>query len=432
MRSIAPEAPRGKRTLAGGAKKLPSRYGVRIADDALDRAIAAHRRGDRAAAIAGYRDVVERRPDALDAWMNLGQLAALVGGHRAAIDAFARARDLAPRDARAARDAGIALVSLGRFDEAALDLARAAELDPNALGAWLYLVRALEGAGHAQAAHEAAIAATRAHPESADAWLEVARSRFDPSELAPSIEAAERAVTLAPAEHGLPGAWLACVRGLRGDRDGAERAASQLDAGFRARVDAFVWLAEQRTPRTRFASTKRGALLAAHDASCTVGAARVVELGVRHGTSLRWLAEATRDDVVGFDSFEGLPEAWQGRAAGAFTTEGELPEVPAHARLVVGRFEDTLPGFAAAHAQPIRLLHVDSDLYASAACSLSHLGPLLPDGAVVAFDEYVGNAGWRDEEHRAFVEAHASFGWRAELVAAGVLTGQAAFRIARK
>ena len=46
----------------------------------------------------------------------------------------------------------------------------------------------------------------------------------------------------------------------------------------------------------------------------------------------------------GFDSFEGLPEAWTlGAKAGAFSIGGNLPPVRGNVRLTKGFFEDTLP-----------------------------------------------------------------------------------------
>ena len=66
----------------------------------------------------------------------------------------------------------------------------------------------------------------------------------------------------------------------------------------------------------------------------------------------------------GFDSFEGLPEAWTlGAKAGAFSIGGNLPPVRGNVRLTKGFFEQTLPDFVAQHrGETIALLHVDCDL----------------------------------------------------------------------
>ena len=93
----------------------------------------------------------------------------------------------------------------------------------------------------------------------------------------------------------------------------------------------------------------------------------VLEFGVAKGASLRHLAGLTSRIVHGFDSFQGLPSGWAGTAegAGAFSTKGRLPKVPANARLHVGWFDATLPAFLAGNPGPVALLHVDCDIYAS-------------------------------------------------------------------
>ena len=87
----------------------------------------------------------------------------------------------------------------------------------------------------------------------------------------------------------------------------------------------------------------------------------ILEFGVRHGTSIRYLAGLTPDTIDGFDSFAGLPEAWGDEAAGVYSTHGELPDVPAHVRLHAGLFADTLAPFLASHPGPVRLVNVDCD-----------------------------------------------------------------------
>ncbi|RBY91759.1 class I SAM-dependent methyltransferase [Blastococcus sp. TBT05-19] len=129
-----------------------------------------------------------------------------------------------------------------------------------------------------------------------------------------------------------------------------------------------------------------------------------LEFGVGEGTSLRIIAERCAGrKVVGFDVFSGLPETWRSDfPAGAFAQES-LPEVPG-AELVVGLFEDTLPGFVAANEGPIAFLHLDADLYSSTVTVLDALGHWLRPGSVVVFDEYFNYPGWQDHEHKAWTE----------------------------
>jgi predicted O-methyltransferase YrrM len=130
----------------------------------------------------------------------------------------------------------------------------------------------------------------------------------------------------------------------------------------------------------------------------------VLEFGVGSGETLRVIAaECPGRTVVGFDVFSGLPEIWRSDfPVGAFAQE-TLPEV-AGAELVVGLFDDTLPGFLAGNAGPVAFLHLDADLYSSTRTVLDLLGDRLVPGAVVVFDEYFNYPGWQDHEHRAWME----------------------------
>src|SRR6476619_6860744 len=83
------------------------------------------------------------------------------------------------------------------------------------------------------------------------------------------------------------------------------------------------------------------------------------EFGVWTGNWLRQLAAMRPVDFYGFDSFEGLPEAWSLHGAGTFDVAGELPSMPDNVTLVKGWFADTLPRFLDENAEPVAFVHVD-------------------------------------------------------------------------
>lgn len=129
-----------------------------------------------------------------------------------------------------------------------------------------------------------------------------------------------------------------------------------------------------------------------------------LEFGVWQGTTLKIIAtDRAGEGVYGFDSFEGLPEDWRsGFPAGHFTVDG-LPDVPG-AELVVGWFDDTLPGFLDEHPGVVDFLHVDGDLYSSAKTVLDLVGPRLREGSVILFDEFFNFPGWQNHEYKAWME----------------------------
>jgi tetratricopeptide (TPR) repeat protein len=414
-----------RKTRAGGAKKRPTRYRDGATSPALTLALRAHRKGLMAEAIHGYKAVIEQDRDCLDAWMNLASLLALRGVASGASRAFAQALLLAPDDARAHRDAGIGLVAVGDLATARGAFERSVALDPSLLGARLGLARLCGDLGDEDAWRHHAHLAIEAAPQDASTHLELHRALFDDGSLGPCIAAARRAVALDPgyalARYFLAGALL--HEGRRGEAEEALGPAGLVAPGLR---DALEY-ATCHPHRARCFSTKRRTLSFALAQSGLPGA--VLELGVRHGVSTRVLAEQAGGVVHGFDSFVGLPEAWQERAPGAFSTAGELPAVPPSVRLHVGLFAETLPAFARTLAEPVRLLHVDSDLYESALTGLVCLAPRIQTGTIIVFDEYLGNASWRQDEHRALAEASARFGWAIEELSLGWITGQGVVRV---
>lgn len=132
-----------------------------------------------------------------------------------------------------------------------------------------------------------------------------------------------------------------------------------------------------------------------------------LEFGVAEGESMRWWSRHLRGNsarLVGFDSFEGLPENWRpGIAQGHFATSGPPQIDDPRVSFEVGWFEKTLSAFdPPPHDQLI--VNVDSDLYSSARTVLTWLEPHLRPGALIYFDELPDH----DHELRALFESLAA------------------------
>jgi len=140
-----------------------------------------------------------------------------------------------------------------------------------------------------------------------------------------------------------------------------------------------------------------------------------LEFGVGAGDSLRVIA--ARMPVIGFDSFQGLPEDWRdGYPKGMFACKP--PKPGRRAALVVGMFEDTLPGFE--FPKRVGLVHIDCDLYSSTATVLKYVGPHLEPGTFVVFDEWHGFEGCEEFEQRAWREYADDTGICWEVIGHGV------------
>jgi len=153
-----------------------------------------------------------------------------------------------------------------------------------------------------------------------------------------------------------------------------------------------------------------------------------LEFGVGRGKSMRWIGARARRTVYGFDSFEGIPEYWNGNPVGAFAQK-KLPKVPDNVQFEIGLFDRTIPGFLERHADPVAFLHVDCDLYSSTVTIFEALAPRLQPGAIVLFDEYYNFPRWQQHEHRAFREFVASSGLRYEYIGYSVTGQQVAVRV---
>lgn len=153
-----------------------------------------------------------------------------------------------------------------------------------------------------------------------------------------------------------------------------------------------------------------------------------LEFGVGRGKSIRWIGADAGRPVYGFDSFEGIPEYWNGNPVGAFSQE-KLPKVPDNVSFEVGMFDATIPTFLQEHKDPIAFLHVDCDLYSSTVTIFSLLGPRLQKGAVILFDEYYNFPRWQQHEFKAFQEFVAESGVEYEYIGYSVTGQQVAVRI---
>lgn len=128
------------------------------------------------------------------------------------------------------------------------------------------------------------------------------------------------------------------------------------------------------------------------------------EFGVYMGETINHIAGRTSSTVHGFDSFEGLPEAWRtGFASGAFAIRN-LPGVRPNVRLYKGWFKDTLPVFKKDHPEPLAFGHLDADLYVSTRDVFEALGDRIVAGTILQFDEYLNYSGWQEGEVKAFAE----------------------------
>ena len=351
--------------------------------------------GDPEKAIAAYRTAVEIRPDYGEAHLNLGAVLRKFGDPQKAVATCRRAIELKPDDPSAYNNLGIALRVCGEREEAAQALNRAIEIAPN------------YGKAH----------------------YNLAQLVYHETDLAPAASALATALRVEP---GLAPARF--FLGVICDQQGDDAAASdhfaqlaQSPEDFTHMVDSWSYAKSMRGPATRFHADTFETLKFGLNQATVDGL--VLEFGVRFGNSINFIAKNVDRDVHGFDSFQGLPEAWAGHETGVYTTDGMLPQVALNVRLHVGLFDETLPGFVAEHSGPIRFMNVDCDLYNSTKTIFEFLGDRIVSGTIIVFDEYLMNSTWRQDEYKAFQEAVEENSWKYEYLAFNLFSRQAAVKI---
>src|SRR5689334_18531036 len=132
-----------------------------------------------------------------------------------------------------------------------------------------------------------------------------------------------------------------------------------------------------------------------HDEVCGGTAIDFLEFGVYKGHSIRFWSQMNRDPqsrLIGFDSFEGLPEYWSKKypKGSHGDVAGALPQIDdERVSFVKGWFQNTLPGFLNEFTPRSRLVvHNDADLYSSTLFTLVSLNMLLVSGTVVILDDF--------------------------------------------
>ena len=338
---------------------------------------------------------------------------------RSWLDGLARSHE-----AQGTADSALALARgqwmCGEYALAIQHFVAARDLAPGSPDPQLALLRAASMLGYNEMADAVMGDALRRFPGSAELQLhaarrgvpedlQTARSRLQPFRDDPLCRQFERA--------------LAAIESNGPIESGADE-----DARALARIDSLRWVQRHSTDPQVHAGMPVDVLLRALRAARVEGL--TLECGVYFGRSLNLIAGQTGGPVHGFDSFQGLPEAWKAdEGAGAYSTAGRLPAVAPNVTLHVGWFDEVLPGFFATHPGPIRLLHIDCDLYSSTRTVLAAAGPRLVAGSVLVFDDLLCYPGFEQHELRAFEEYAQSTGLRWELLAATLLGREVAIRI---
>lgn len=118
-----------------------------------------------------------------------------------------------------------------------------------------------------------------------------------------------------------------------------------------------------------------------------------LEFGVCGGLSFKWwLEHNTHPDsrFYGFDTFEGLPEAFGPFGKGSMAVALESLDIKdTRSCFYKGLFQDTLVPFLDQYKNGRKkLIHMDADIFSATIFSLSQLYRFLNEGDIILFDEF--------------------------------------------
>lgn len=430
---------------------------------ALQRAQRAYHDGRMGLVESECRQVLESAPDSAEAWVLLAAVARHHGNLSDAAEIMRRAVQLKP-DNRHMREmlGGIYLKlrdwrnaqpiferlhaidpdpahenalakcdwGMGRYERALERFRHAAGDAPGNAGLQVGLAQALISLSRRREARRVLENAAKAGGSNAMVWLLLARLAYDddhPGAALPLVKRAAACPDANAAVHLHHAAFLKLAGRTEAAADARRRVPD--NPSFEAQWESLEYALSHRPPARLYGFAEQ-VLEQALEAATVKGL--TLEFGVYHGRSLRLIADRVGSDVHGFDSFRGLPEDWSpAEAAGSYSTGGRKPEMPEHVTLHEGWFEETLPEFMASQRRPVRLAHIDCDLYSSTLTVLDHIGPGLREGSVLVFDDYLGYPGWREHEYRAFQEfsRENSLQWR--YLAFDLLDRQVAVQVTR-
>jgi hypothetical protein len=139
-----------------------------------------------------------------------------------------------------------------------------------------------------------------------------------------------------------------------------------------------------------------------------------MEFGVFNGHSINYFSNSLKKNndneiIYGFDSFEGLSEAWGGTnlGKGHFDRAGSLPKVNDNVTLIKGWIDETLPKFIIEkdlNNNKISFIHIDVDTYTPTKTIFESTQKHFQEGTLIIFDELLGYPGWKEHEYKALTE----------------------------
>lgn len=357
--------------------------------------------------------------------INLGVCLSMQQKHREAAKVLEASIAINPNNTDALVTLGNICRLQGLNEQAERHLNKVLVLQPRHEAASTQLGEILQLEGRSEEAMEIYRTALAETPHSASLLFGLYGAIFETQPTEKSVELLEEAV------HYNPGHFLSRTHlGILHDWLGhSEQANKHFDfvkthtPGYAFNIESWYYARDRFGPRTKIFSLSNSGLAYAVKNANVDGL--FMEFGVWQGRSINYISSCTGNIVNGFDSFEGIPEAWEGMPSGSYSTYNMLPKVNPNVRLHKGWFSDSLPVFINAHPESIAFMNIDCDTYGSTKTIFDILEGRIVPGTVIVFDEYFCFPNWQKHEYKAFSEYLSSSGHKYEYLFFNLRTRQA-------
>jgi len=385
----------------------------------LQSLIALYNNGQLALVVEQAQNLTKQYPKAFAVWNLMGVSAAQIGQLDQAIFALKRVLAIQPDNADAHNNMGNALKEQGKLEEAIEAYNKALAIKPDYADAYNNMGVTLQEQGKLEEAIKAYNNALAIKPDYADAFWNLSGTTNNTLEAKDWIE---HCLSADP-KHEKARLTLCALQFYEGDK-------SEFNALMRSSVRehpymrSFAWaFGLPVLPELyfhRWALFDRMVEQSKQDRP-------FYEYGVWRGEAFQHLIKTFKKGY-GFDTFEGIPEDWHDEKAGTYSSDGNIPQIEG-GEFIVGKFEDTLPGFFSQPRPIASIINFDADLYSSTICALNFSKPVIDKHTILIFDEFIINKNWEQDEYKALNEFCLNNNYTYEVLAISFFTKQAAVRL---
>ena len=375
-------------------------------------------KGDLDTAIKKYKKALSLNPDYAEAYISMGVALSEQGKPEEAIDAYKKVLALKPYYAEAYFSMGSVFKDQGKIEEAIEAYKKALALKPDYAEAYNNLGIALDDQGKQEEAIEAYKKALALRPDYAHSAWNLSGTAENINE---SKNWVEQCLKIDPS-HIRAKLTLSALQFYEGDKSGF----NAIKQPFKEHplMRSFIWAFE--LPKLPVLYFHRWALFDSMIA-LSKKARPFYEFGVFKGEAFQYLINTFKKGY-GFDTFSGIPEDWHDLKAGTYSSYDSIPKIEG-GEFIVGKFEDTLPGFFSEPRPMASIINFDADLYSSTICALNFSKPVIDQHTILIFDEFLVNENWEKDEYKALNEFCFNNNYTYEVLAISFFTKQAAVRL---